>query len=115
MVYYIVIDHKNTHIKMSSSESESDDNCSYSDFCDGGISPFLFQPMYTEEEIDERVTRYESGQQEVCENAEKEKECSCNDCIDMNIEDETLCCVHALKDHWDLFGERKMCDRDSCI
>ena len=95
---------------MSSSESDNEEYEPLGEFDEfhldnEGLQPFMFQPMYTEAEIEERLRRRESSDQEM-ENREQdegEMACVCNTCIDMNVEKETLCCVHSLKNHSNVF------------
>ena len=98
---------------MSSSESGSENNFSdLSDFeyefDDEGIKPFLFEPMYTEEEIEERIRGHECGEGLMDRNTGSgEKPCTCDSCVAIQIEEETLCCNDALKARLEKFNGKK--------
>ena len=98
---------------MSNSDSENDNNFSdLSDFeyefDDGGIIPFLFESMYTEEEIEERVRRHESGELLIDRETEsRKKPCTCDSCVDMQIEEETICCNEVLEARLEEFDSKK--------
>ena len=96
------------------SSSDSDNNFSdLSDFeyefDDDGITPFLFEPMYTEEEIEERVRRHESGELLIDRETEirKKPPCTCDSCVDMQIEEQTICCNEVLEARLEEFDSKK--------
>ena len=77
---------------MSNSDSENDNNFSdLSDFeyefDDDGITHFLFEPMYTEEEIEERVRRHESGELLIDRETESRKKPCCNEVLEARLEE----------------------------
>ena len=93
---------------MSSSESENGDyfdECGDFDFESEGIQPFMYQPMYTEEELEKRLRDCENA----CEDSEtsaleeRGKPCVYNKCVDMNVEAETLCSIHSLPEHSNIY------------
>ena len=98
---------------MSDNEQESDYTSSSDvsdleyEFDDGGITPFLFEPSYTEEEIEERLRRHESGELSISNVQTIQRPCSCDACVDMKIEGETLCCNEALSTRLDDFNGKK--------
>lgn len=99
---------------MSSSESDHDydfddaydDNI---DFGYEGILPFMFQPMYSEEEVEQRILERVVSRESVAKEPEVEaRQCECDNCVDMKVENETLCCIHSLSEgHTTLFNGAK--------
>ena len=57
----------------------------------------MFQPMYSEEEEGQRILGRVVSRESVTKEQEVEaRQCECDNCVDMKVKDETLCCIHSL-------------------